>query len=72
MVNVTDMSTDFLTEVNAYVAETGMSPSYFGRCACGNTELVERLSAGKTVTLKTVDSVRSFMEFWRSKQAEKV
>lgn len=55
------MATDFLTEIRAFLNETDMGPSYFGKAACGNSELVERLEAGKTVTLVTAERVREFM-----------
>lgn len=55
------MATDLLSEIRAFLARTGMGPSYFGKVACGNSELVERLQAGKTVTLVTADRVRQYM-----------
>jgi hypothetical protein len=38
-----------------------MGRSYFGKIACGNSELVERLESGKTVTLVTAEKVRAFI-----------
>ena len=55
------MSDDFLTEIRAFLKQTGMGPSYFGKASCGNSELVERLEKGKTVTLVTAERVRGFM-----------
>ncbi len=55
------MSSDLLTEIRLFLKETGMGPSYFGRTACGNTELVSRLESGKTVTLVTAERVRGFI-----------
>lgn len=48
-------------EIRAYLEKTGMGPTYFGVRAAGNSRLVERLEAGKTVTLQTAEKVRKFM-----------
>lgn len=48
-------------EIRAFLAETGMKPSYFGKIAAGNSEVVARLEAGKTVTLPTAERLRAFM-----------
>lgn len=55
------MGNDLLTDIQTFIRETGMGPSYFGKASCGNSELVERLEKGGTVTLTTADRVRSFM-----------
>lgn len=55
------MSPDLLIEIRKFLAETGMGPSYFGKQAVGNSELVERLEEGRTVTLVTAEKVRAFM-----------
>ncbi len=55
------MAHDLLTDIRAFLADTGMSPSYFGKAACGNSELIGRLEDGKTVTLVTAEKVRSFI-----------
>lgn len=55
------MASDFLSDIKAFLSETGMGPSYFGKVACGNSELVERLEAGRRVWPDTEDRVRAFM-----------
>lgn len=55
------MGNDLLTDIQDFIRETGIGPSYFGKASCGNSELVERLEKGGTVTLTTADRVRSFM-----------
>jgi hypothetical protein len=55
------MATDLLSDIREFLDRTGMGPSYFGKAACGNSELVERLENGKTVTLVTAEKVRTFM-----------
>lgn len=56
------MANDLLTDIRKFLVKTGMGPSYFGRAACGNSELVRRLEEGKTITLATADKVRSFIK----------
>lgn len=56
------MASDLLTDIRAFLDRTGMGASYFGKLACGNSELVDRLQEGKTVTLVTADKVRAFMK----------
>lgn len=55
------MTTDLLTEIQDFLASTGMGASYFGKAACGNSELVSRLRAGRRVWPETEDRVRAFM-----------
>lgn len=55
------MASDLLNDIRSFLAQTGMGPSYFGKAACGNSELVDRLEAGGTVTLVTADRIRAFM-----------
>jgi hypothetical protein len=67
------MAHDLLSDIRAFLTETGMSPSYFGKRAVGNSELVKRLAKGKTVTLVTDERVRGFMREnrnWRKRQRE--
>lgn len=56
------MGTALIDEIRVFLGQTGMGASYFGKAACGNSELVERLEAGKTVTLVTAEKVRAFMQ----------
>lgn len=55
------MGNDLLTDIQDFIRTTGMGPSYFGKASCGNSELVERLEKGGTVTLTTADRVRTFI-----------
>lgn len=55
------MATDLLTDIDAFLAQTGIGPSYFGKAACGNSELVERLRSGGRVWPETEAQVRAFM-----------
>lgn len=50
-----------LTEIEAFIADTGMSATYFGKRAVNNSELVARLRAGGAIHFRTEDSVRKFI-----------
>lgn len=56
------MANDLLTDIRSFLAKSKMGHSYFGKASCGNSELVERLENGGTVTLVTAEKVRSFIE----------
>lgn len=58
----TNLSDKLLSEVNDFLNETGMGPSYFGKAASGNSELVKRLRDGRSIRLDTADRVRAFMK----------
>jgi hypothetical protein len=51
-----------LEEIEKFLAATGMGPSYFGKLAVGNSEIVSRLRANRRVYPETVARARSFME----------
>jgi hypothetical protein len=52
---------DLLREIDCFLAERKMSDSYFGKLACGNTEVVKRLRGDGSVTLKTAKRIRAFI-----------
>lgn len=54
------MST-LITDIEAFLAETGMGASYFGKAAAKNSELVQRLRAGGRVWPETEEQVRRFI-----------
>ena len=64
-------TSELLAEITAFLDETGMGASYFGRLAAGNSELVSRLQAGKTVTLATAETVHTFIAKRRKESAQK-
>lgn len=55
------MQTDLLTTIQAFLAETGMGPSYFGKVSCGNSEVVSRLERGGRIWPDTEAKIRAFM-----------
>ena len=59
---------DLLSDIRSFLAETGMGPSYFGRKAAGNSELVKRLEDGGRVWPETEQKVRDFLASSPSQQ----
>lgn len=60
-----------LIEIEAFLAETGLSESYFGKAACKNSELIPRLRANKRgVWPDTEAKIRAFMAERRSSKQE--
>lgn len=49
-------------DIKAFLKRTGISPSYFGKKATGNSEVVPRLTAGGDVTTETAERLQKFME----------
>jgi hypothetical protein len=62
--------TPLLDLVEAFLRDTGMGPSYFGRAATGNSELVSRLRAGRQVLVSTDAAVRAFIAARRAAAAK--
>lgn len=55
------MANELLTDIRSFLEQSGMGPSYFGKVACGNSELVERLESGRRVWPETEEKVRTFI-----------
>lgn len=55
----------FLSEIEAFLAHTGMTVSEFGERAMNDRKFVGRLRAGGNVRLDTADRVRRFMTEYR-------
>ena len=58
---------DLLTEIEAFLAEFGVSPTKFGLAAVNDGHLIKNLRSGASVTLKTADKVRAYMAQQRSR-----
>jgi len=52
---------DLLAEIEAFLEETGLSPTKLGLAAVNDGHLVANLRKGTSVTLKTADRVRGYM-----------
>jgi hypothetical protein len=50
-----------LSEIDAFLAETGMGESYFGKCAAQNSEVVKRLRRGGRIWPDTESGIRRFI-----------
>lgn len=50
-----------LHDIDAFLRETGMAPSTFGRKAVNDGKLVDRLNTGGSVTLRTASRIRAFL-----------
>jgi hypothetical protein len=58
-----------LAEMHAFVNRTGMKPSYFGKQACGNSEVMARLNEGGDVYTGTAERIRKFMANYETTRA---
>jgi hypothetical protein len=52
---------DLLEEIDAFLEETGMGESYFGKKGANNSELVGRLRRGGQIYRSTEKTIRQFM-----------
>ncbi len=59
----------FLEEIEAFLAETEMSPTAFGTAALKDPPFVAQLRNGRNVTLATVEKCRAFMRKAREGEA---
>lgn len=59
----------FLSDIDDFLSEFEMSPSYFGKVASGNSELVKRLKSGGRVWPETETKVRSFIKQYRKQRS---
>lgn len=62
-------NTDLLREIEQFLEASGMKPAYFGKRACGNSELVKRLRTPRpkrggqsSVSIETAERVRTFIK----------
>jgi len=59
---MTTLTEQLNTEIDAFLTRTGMAPSMFGLKSCGDKHVVRRLRMGRSVTLRTADHIRKFMQ----------
>lgn len=62
------MTQKLLTEIQEFLAETGMSAYRFGYRAVRNGRLVERLEAGRRIWPETEIEARAFMRAERQRR----
>ena len=59
-----------LADIDAFLSETGMGESYFGKAAVGNSEVVSRLRSGGRVWPETETRLRSFIAARKDQAAQ--
>jgi phosphopantothenoylcysteine decarboxylase/phosphopantothenate--cysteine ligase len=59
---MTATAKSLLAEIEAFLARTGASPTKFGLAAVNDGHLVTNLRKGHSITLKTADKVRAYMQ----------
>lgn len=59
---MSQITSKLLSEIEAFLAASGMGESYFGKAAAGNSELVARLRDGRRVWPETEARVRKFIK----------
>jgi hypothetical protein len=55
-----------LSDIEAFLAKSGMAPSEFGKAAIHDPNLVRNLRDGRELRFNTVKRVRSFMQRQKS------
>lgn len=62
------MLQDFIDEIDAFLARTGMTETRFGISALGDPNFIFDLRSGRDVRLTTVERVRQFMVDYRPEE----
>lgn len=57
-----------LSEIETFLAETGMGASYFGKAATKNSEVVARLRQNRRIWPETEANIREFMASYPQKR----
>lgn len=52
-------------EIEQFLRRSGMSESAFGQQACGDKNLLRRLRAGRSITLRRADQIRAYISGYR-------
>lgn len=68
MINQND---NILFLIDEFLKKTGMSETYFGKKAVGNTEVVRRLKMGRPILTTTEFRLRQFIREYRLKDRRK-
>ena len=50
-----------LAEIDTFLVMSGMAATTFGKRAANNSQVVERMREGGSITLKTADRIRRFI-----------
>jgi hypothetical protein len=60
---------ELLSEIEAFLCETGMGASYLGKAAVQNSEVVARLRTNRRVWPETEAGLRQFMRDYRLRKS---
>jgi len=55
---------ELLAKVEAFLVDSGMAPTRFGRDVMGEASLVTRLRDGRSLSLRNANKVMRFIESW--------
>ena len=61
---------ELLAEIEAFLSETGMSPTAYGKAVANDSNLVRQLRGGRSIGLKKVDDICMFMDRFREHRCE--
>ena len=50
-----------ISEIDSFLAETGMAPSTFGQKAVSNWRIVDQIKSGGNTGINTIARIREFM-----------
>ena len=59
---VLEVHQPLVDRIDAFLASSGLAASYFGKRATGNSEVVARLKAGRSITGRTEQKLVAFMD----------
>lgn len=66
------LSEHFLSEVQIFVTDLGITESVLGSRSVGDSDVIGRLRRGQSITLRTADRITTYMAAERIRRAEPV
>ena len=64
------LTKQFLTDVQIFVTDIGITESVLGSRSVGDSQVIARLQNGKSITLRTADRLYDYMATERARRAE--
>ncbi len=64
-----DHEAALLGDIEAFIAEQGLSESRFGLLVVNDNKLIKRLRDGSSVTLRTLTKIQEYMRWHRATNA---
>lgn len=68
--DITTFYDRFRSDVQAFLARSGMSKTVFGKLALNDPGFIDGLNAGRSPRPDTVIKVQAFMETWQGENSE--